>query len=354
MKKLLFTIFVIIISSVTINAQQEIMTNKSVIDMLEIGFTEDVIITKINTSQCNFNTVIEELKILKEKGVSSNIIVAMMKSTKENRDNADISNNSVSGIFIKEGKKMIRIHPSVFSGTKINTLGAALSYGLADSKIKSTMSGSTSNNIVNTNLPIFYFLFDHNRNNTSLSNWWFSVATSPNQFALVELIVNGKKRELETGKVNIYSGTSTGVNEEYTIKFRIEEINEFEYRVIPEEPLVPGAEYCFFYKGNIPQGGYNNQSVFDFSIPVDCKIGISTLGEIDDIQCRVVEKYSNGIKVCTSQELTVEQMRKSIKLFSIKDGVMFLTEDEKGKTHPYAGIDKDYIILYGSKEFIKR
>lgn len=270
MKKLLL-MFIFISSLSAVSAQQEKLVNQSIIDMVKIGFTEEVIIAKIQTSECDFNTAIDSLKMLKEKGVGSDIIVAIMKAAKVSQENEEMANDELSGIFIKKEEKLIRIHPTAFSGRKTNTLGAAFSYGLATSKIRSTMLGATSNNIIETTLPEFYFFFERNRNDTSLSNWWFSIATSPNQFVLTELKVKNKQRELETGKVNIYAGSSVGVNENSVIKFRIEEIDEHEYKVIPETPLVPGGEYCFFYQGRIPQGGYSNQAVFDFSISKDIR-----------------------------------------------------------------------------------
>ena len=271
MKKLLLAILIACLSATDAKAQQEILTNQSILDMLELEFSEEVIITKINTSQCEFMTSIDDLKSLKEKGVSNNIIVAMMKVEKSNQNTTTFSNDAVSGIFFKKGEKMIRIRPTAFSGTKTNTLGTAFTYGIANSTVKSTMIGSTSNNIIETTLPEFYFLFEHNPDKSSLSDWWFAVATSPDQFVLARLDVKGKRRELETGKVNVYAGSSMGVSEEAAIKFHIEEINEHEYKVIPETPLKPGGEYCFFYQGSIPQGGYNNQAVFDFSVSESCR-----------------------------------------------------------------------------------
>ena len=65
MKKLLL-LLAIIISSVSYS--QEILTNKSVIELVELGFEESVIIAKIESSQTNFDTTIEKLRELKSKG----------------------------------------------------------------------------------------------------------------------------------------------------------------------------------------------------------------------------------------------------------------------------------------------
>ena len=79
MKKLLL-LLAIIISSVSYS--QEILTNKSVIELVELGFEESVIIAKIESSETNFDTTIEKLKELKSKGVSPNILKAMMSPSK--------------------------------------------------------------------------------------------------------------------------------------------------------------------------------------------------------------------------------------------------------------------------------
>lgn len=248
------------------NAQEkEILNNQSIIEMTNLGFSEDIIIAKINSSNCVFDVSIDSLNSLKDKGVSNNIILSMMNTNKMHQENQKSLENSVSGIFYKERGKLKKIYPTVFSGNKTNTLGSALSYGLASSKIKSTIPNRTSRTVISYCLPEFIFLFKENTNYIQ-SDWMFSTASSPNQFVLVKLTQKSKSRELETGKVNIYAGTSIGVSEDATIQFNIEPVNETEFKVTPRQILDPG-EYCFFYQGTVPVGGYSNQSIFDFSIP---------------------------------------------------------------------------------------
>lgn len=335
----------------------------------------------------------------------------MMNMAKDIHQQEDIAADAVAGIFYQKDGEMTRIHPTTFTGTKINTLGTAFSYGMASTKIKTTMLGATSNNIVDTTLPEFHFFFERKKNESPTGWWWFSVATSPNQFALVKLNVRGKRRELETGKVNLYAGTSIGVSEESCIKFRIVEINAHEYKVIPESPLEAGGEYCFFYQGTIPQGGYKNQAVFDFSVSKVCKSSTfpvgsfvyvllgdkiknclikdvtirngeayytgetsafkkvewtasccslnkealkeSILGEIDGIRCRAAKKYYNGMTICTTEKLIPEQIRKAKEIFSLNGRIKFHLEGFEGKGEAYAGIDDGFIIIYETNEFIK-
>lgn len=267
--KKVFCFFLGLLSSMLMYAQEEILTNQSILDMMELGFTNDVIVGKIETSKSAFDTTVEALKVLKEKGVGNEIIIAMMHSHKAAQEKNEVTKVKKTGIYVKVNDEMKKIYPTVFSGSKTNTLGAALSYGLADAKIKSTLNGEHSQNLVNSNSPEFYFYFDFSQT-SELSlraiNWWFSVASSPNEFVLVKLKSKSRKREMEIGKVNIYAGNSIGVDEKNIIKFDIEVLNDNEFKVIPAWFLEPG-EYCFYYQGIVPVGGYTNQAVFDFSIP---------------------------------------------------------------------------------------
>lgn len=250
-------------------AQEEVLTNQSIIDMIELGFSNDVIVGKIETSKVSFDTTLDALKTLKEKGVGNEIIISMMRSNKITQEKEKSSKIKKTGIFVKVGDEYQKIFPTVFSGSKTNTLGTALTYGLADAKIKSTLNGEHSQNVVETNSPEFYFYFDQLQSSElslKATNWWFSVASSPNEFVLVKLESKGMKREMEIGKVNLYAGNSLGVDEKNIIKFDIEPLSETEFKVTPGWLLEPG-EYCFYYQGIIPVGGYSNQAVFDFSIP---------------------------------------------------------------------------------------
>lgn len=257
----MLVVFLLVVAS-TINAQDNKLTNQSILDMVDMGFSDSVIITKIKTSETNFDVSIEALKEFKLKGISDVVIVSIMNGGKE------IEKDNKVGIYTKEGDSFKRILPTMFSGSKTSTLASAFSYGMASAIIKSTMSNKQSTNIINSSLPEFYFFFAESKSNDfsiSTNNWWFASATSPNEFALVKLNVKKNKRELKIGKVNIYSGSSMGIDEENIVKFNIETINNRSFKVVPNVQLEAG-EYCFFYKGIIPQGGFSNQSVFDFSI----------------------------------------------------------------------------------------
>src|SRR5947208_16604454 len=57
---------------------QETLTNQSVVEMVKAGLSERVIIAKIRTSPTNFDTRTDALIALKNKGVSEQVIEAIM------------------------------------------------------------------------------------------------------------------------------------------------------------------------------------------------------------------------------------------------------------------------------------
>lgn len=254
-------------------AQSEVLTNQSVLDMIDLGFSEDVIVAKIETSDSDFDATIKALKNLKEMGVSDTIIMAIINKTKSGTENVDVEGSRNEdgynvGLYTNDSGDLRKILPTVFSGSKMNTLGTALSYGLASTNISSVLNNPTSANIINTCNPEFIFFFGRPSNQQNFNNganWWFFTATSPNEFVLVKLDKKGKRRELQTGSVNIFAGTSIGIDENSIIPFEIISVDNYTFKVVAVDPLQPG-EYCFLYRGTVPQGGYTNQAVFDFSI----------------------------------------------------------------------------------------
>lgn len=251
--------------SVLCHAQQdEILTNQSVIEMMSIGLSDEIIQAKISTSKCRFDTSIQALKELKDKGVSNNVIIAIMHSSRKPKPVEEES--TTSGIFyLSADSSLVQIYPTAFSGTQTNTIGSALTYGIASTKIRTVIPGASSKNVISTQLPEFYFQFRTSACDLSLSDWWFSSATSPNQFALVRLKTKRNRRELKTGSVNVYAGYSFGIDPDMAVDFTFEETGKSRFKVTPSKLLPPG-EYCFVYQGVIPTGGFLNQSVFDFSV----------------------------------------------------------------------------------------
>lgn len=241
---------------------QEVLTNKTVIDFKELGFDDQVLIAKINTTPGEYKTDIEALMDLKENGISPAVIAAII-----NKEPEDIE----SGIFYRnESDTLIMIEPVQFAGTKTNYLTSALTYGLASNNVKSYVHNLTSGYNIPGELQVFEFKFAATeKENLGENNWRFSQASNPKDFILLKLtpIQNQNSRELKTGKIGGLSGYQTGIDPKNAIPFIIQDQEEKgAFRVRSKIPLAPG-EYAFFFQGSTPlNSGFNNQSLFTFTI----------------------------------------------------------------------------------------
>ena len=100
MKKAITLVCAMLLSA-NIMAQNETLNNQSILDMIGLGFGDDIIIAKIQSADVHFNTSIDELKALKSKNVSADIIVAMISAEKELRDQQNESDRTDSLYRIK-------------------------------------------------------------------------------------------------------------------------------------------------------------------------------------------------------------------------------------------------------------
>ena len=231
MKKIIL-VFALIMLGLS-SYSQETLTNKSVLDLIELGFDSELIITKIESSVVEFDTSLKALKILKNKGVPPKVLTIMIEKSK-----AVIN----SGIFYLENGKYKKILPAVFSGTDSKIGLAVLTGGLASAKNKSYLPNFSSTNKLTGGFQTFLFQFGQNSSDELNSrDWWFNTASSPNEFVLIKLKRNKGKnnRELTVGKVNA-SGSQSGISSKGAIPVEIKDIGAGKFEVTSRKPLERG------------------------------------------------------------------------------------------------------------------
>lgn len=169
------------------------------------------------------------------------------------------------GIYMKNGDSISKIEPINNIGYKTNTLGSALTMGVASSTIKVVFKGGESKNYAN-NETVFYFYYGSNTGNNALLlmryHMFISESSPESDFSLVKFIKKKNKRELKTGTVNIYSGVNMGTDSTTESKFIVEKIDNTKYKVTLKN--MESGEYCFMYNGINGSGAY--MPVFDFSM----------------------------------------------------------------------------------------
>jgi hypothetical protein len=282
-----FTIILLLLTAFasTTKAQNttDTVTNKTIIQLKGAGLSDDIIKSKIGNSVCNFDLSTDALITLKKAGIPDDVINAMLtkknttSSSTSSVNNPSSSTNTeksiVPGIYYCKGKPcdLLELEASVYSQAKAGSgILTSLTYGIAKTKMKATLSGNKANLQVEEINPTFYFHFDksssNNFSNNGAQSLWFASATSPNEFILVKFSTTKKSREVVTGSWSTYSGMSSGIDDDNKIPFKYEKISQGVYKIYTEKPLKKG-EYCFMYAGGTATyASAPLQKVYDFGI----------------------------------------------------------------------------------------
>src|SRR6185437_9350781 len=129
----------------------EVVTNQTVMDMVAAKLPADLIVTKIQTSKCNFDLSTAALVKLNNSGVPDNVIKAMMQknstpamttvsaTTAEPTDPSDPNTWHDPGIYVYASngreQKLVMLEPTVYSqGKSGGHFASAMTYGIAKVK----------------------------------------------------------------------------------------------------------------------------------------------------------------------------------------------------------------------------
>ena len=269
-------------------AQAETLDNAAVIQLVEVGLGEEAIVAKIGATASNFDVSTDQLIALKNAGVPTGVIAAMIE-----KSNAPITSDAASvsldspdpmiphapGVYLLadwlDQPKMLMIDATTSNQTKTGGfLGYALTGGIASMSFKTVIPNSQARVGTTRTRPTFYFYFDEAV--SSLSNrggnsfWQAGAVTSPAEFSLVEFKVKKNRREAKVGKFNI-GGAKAGVMDKDQIPFDYKRLAPGVFEVTPQADLEAG-EYGFIYSsqtgGGVGAAGVGAQTsrIFDFSI----------------------------------------------------------------------------------------
>lgn len=306
MKKLLILFTLIVtFSSVVMAQRSDMLTNEGIVEMKSKGLPTSIIISKIKSSMNSFDVGTDALVDLVNRKVPEEIVNAMMEAANDPQKHfvkVD-ANNPLDfhdpGIYYhdKIANQLLQLEPTVYSQSKSGgALASAFTYGLAKVKASVTIDGKNSRRQIPEQQPEFYFYFDETKNTLSqTSNWWFSTATSPNEFLLVKLTIKPGNREVETASANVF-GASSGVADKNKIYFKFEKVAQGIYRVFFDNPIA--GEFCFMYAGTVPQGFTSLNKVYDFG--VKGSVEEENIQLSDTITTKKSNKKSGGWKVAKS------------------------------------------------------
>ena len=306
MIKKLFIIAIMAVASLTASAQNEAVTNQTVLDLLKEGFSSEEIIGAIQNSTTRTITFdINFMRELKAAGADKDLTTFLQKIAKTDMgyEGVVLWNPAGGGKPEKVYRTNFEKESKGFSlGTIAGIAGAAYGVGslvggrkvsggeaaavtggltlMASSgkEIQKLIIPGTKAKVTTGRQPVFRFYFNGKGEGQSFesntANWYEMVMNSiqsPNEFQLIKMDVKENKkggRRLFPSSMSYtvagFSGTNTSTRE--MINFDIKTINNNTFEVTFKEPLEPG-EYCLFYKSGLSNKYFQAQPFgFDFSV----------------------------------------------------------------------------------------
>ncbi len=302
MKKLfLMIVCALALSTQVVKAQEEVVTNALIIQLLSEGFSDEEIIGFIETSSTReVKADLQSMRELKKHNASPELIKYIQKIAK-----ADFGYDGVYWWNTSDGSKPQKLYRTNFEfetkkkgigalgsallgsvvGDVVGGVGAAAQgavvgavLGSGNVKSESMILQGTHAAVVLTgdqaSNPTFRFYFPKTEMDAfqgKADSWyyqWMNSIQSPNEFECIKLEVKEKKnkRTLPSGMSFSVAGFSSSSNgKKNVVDFEIKSINNTTFEVTFPNGLEPG-EYCFFYKNY--QNEWFAQSIccFDFSV----------------------------------------------------------------------------------------
>lgn len=259
-----------------ISGNAEPLSKQSVLQLSRVGLGDAAIVAKIEADKVDFDLSTDEMIALKDQGVSSEIIAAIIgnryvKAVAPSLVSPDPAVPHPAGLYVfydgGDNARMKKMEPTVTNQAKTGGIfGYALTGGLASMSVKAAIQNETSRFPVNQKPKFYFFSADSNGNDSSA---WASgantVVNSPAELTLVQLMKKKGRREARVGSMNI-GGAKTGVMDKDRLEFTHKMVRPGVYVMEVSKALEPG-EYGFIYSlSGGGAGGAMTARIFDFTV----------------------------------------------------------------------------------------
>lgn len=210
-----------LILSVSVS-QAETLNNDSIIQMKSLGINDDLIVMKIQSSEHEFDTSMEELSKLQKAGISTEVIKEMMSAKAKADDESDSLPDGE--FFYKAGNKIKKMSP------------ASLEQQLSNRKKFIPFANKSPENFI-------FFASPKSRLRFKDENIEFITKLEPNKFQLVKL---GYHNSRETRFIVYQQGRSDRMQQ-----FTSVPMDDGAYKIVISAATLGGGEYAFMVKPDL-------------------------------------------------------------------------------------------------------
>lgn len=246
-------------SKPTVSTKSNALTNKNIIDLHKAELGDDIILAKITQSACAFDLSTEGLIDLKSKGVSADVIKAMMNTIDSGTSNAVANTPTVKEPIKtnragKTGTPSPELMNHVYVYDKDNQSSTPLEKSVAGIRTKQGMFGGSA--MLQVDGAKSAIQLKQSESNSFVINTGGS--TLP-ELTLYKLKSVKNKREVASMKVNSFTGVKTG---EDVILLNISKLSEGVFEIAPAKKLEKGE---YFFTGK-PAAGSNSMDAYTFGV----------------------------------------------------------------------------------------
>lgn len=248
-------------------ASAETFDNASIIALSGAGLGDNVLLAKINNLPCSYDVSTDQIIKLRQAGVSSAVITAMVdrcvgasRAQGANDSSTDPLVKRSPGIYLQSvnasGSALKVIRPTNAAGVHTSGNGSLIFPFVA----KLSVPQQSAQTIVPSNMPVFYFYFESSDSKTGdFGTSQSAAAQSPSEFSLVRFKASSGQREMTIGKATAFNA-NVGIDPKNTIPFVVTELEDGVYKVTITNPMQAG-EYAF-----VIRAGDSRYRIYDFEV----------------------------------------------------------------------------------------
>lgn len=147
-------------------AQSEVLTNETILKLVKGGFSDELIVSMVNTQPGNYRVTLDDILSLKQQGVSEKIITAMINkgvaptpSRPGEQGTAVTQNNYPTeiGLYVKKDNQWVEVQPEVINWKTGGVLKSLATAGIVKGDVNGNIQGNKSRNRLKTPLEFLIY-----------------------------------------------------------------------------------------------------------------------------------------------------------------------------------------------------